>query len=105
MRSLDNPIHVIRNMIEEAFTVSGFEIPENVVNVRNAQLLGLRLLCSAALGHVVPPLLMSDSNSEKRMADSSTSCGPQTWPIGPSWRHSTIGQLLWHLACGKFCAA
>jgi hypothetical protein len=33
MRSLDDPVHVVQDMIEEPFTISGFQIFGNFVNV------------------------------------------------------------------------
>jgi hypothetical protein len=32
MRSLDDPVHVLRDMIEEPFSISRFQISENLVN-------------------------------------------------------------------------
>jgi len=34
--ALDDPVHVLSDMIEELFSVSGFEIPENLSDVREA---------------------------------------------------------------------
>jgi hypothetical protein len=33
MRSLDDPVHVVRHMIEEPFVIPRFQISENLVNV------------------------------------------------------------------------
>src|SRR5271170_675741 len=39
MCSLDDPVHVVRDVIEETFTISGFQMSENFINVSGAQLL------------------------------------------------------------------
>jgi hypothetical protein len=36
MRSLDDPIHIVRHMVEERFTISGFQIFEDFANVSRA---------------------------------------------------------------------
>jgi hypothetical protein len=46
MRSLNDPVHVHQDMIEEPFTISGFQIFENFANVSSAQLLSYTRSCS-----------------------------------------------------------
>src|SRR5271163_4348930 len=46
MRPLDNPVHVVRHMIEEPFAISRFQISENLVNVSRAQLVSANRSCS-----------------------------------------------------------
>jgi hypothetical protein len=36
MRSLDDPIYVVQDVIEEPFTISGFQVLENFANVISA---------------------------------------------------------------------
>ena len=47
MRSLDDPVHVVRDVIEELLTVSGFQIFEDFANVSWGQLLSYAGSCSA----------------------------------------------------------
>src|SRR5579864_2233213 len=49
MCSLDDPIHVVRHVVEEPFTISGFEIVENFANVSSAQRQSYNRSCSRHL--------------------------------------------------------
>jgi hypothetical protein len=49
MCSLDDPIHVVRHMVEEPFAITRFQVFENLANVSSAQLLRYSRSCSGHL--------------------------------------------------------
>lgn len=42
VRPLDNPVDIVRDMLEEPFTIARFEIPKNLVNKSGGQPLRIR---------------------------------------------------------------
>src|ERR1700741_2605693 len=46
MSPLNDPVHVAQDVIEEPFTISGFQILEDFANVSSAQLLSYKRSCS-----------------------------------------------------------